>query len=74
MNPGDCGPAGRMSKAADGSDVQLSLSQRQDDGPIKCTICDQGFSRPEHLARHNQVHTRTRMIKCIHCEKTFSRK
>ncbi|KIW71771.1 hypothetical protein PV04_00008 [Phialophora macrospora] len=40
----------------------------------RCTTCGQGFSRAEHLKRHQTRHTGAKPFSCVFCARDFSRK
>ncbi|ETI26659.1 hypothetical protein G647_10319 [Cladophialophora carrionii CBS 160.54] len=40
----------------------------------RCTTCGQGFSRAEHLKRHQTRHTGAKPFSCVFCSRDFSRK
>ncbi|KAL3419399.1 hypothetical protein PVAG01_09620 [Phlyctema vagabunda] len=42
-------------------------------GRFQCTVCQQTFSRIEHLTRHSRSHAKERSLKCVHCRKGFYR-
>lgn len=40
----------------------------------RCSVCEQGFARREHLTRHLRRHTLERPYQCPLCQRCFSRK
>ncbi|RKP34729.1 hypothetical protein BJ085DRAFT_32652 [Dimargaris cristalligena] len=45
-----------------------------DDHPTKCKICQQTFSRPEHLERHRKIHQDVKdKVLCTRCGAQFAR-
>ncbi|KAI0968305.1 hypothetical protein F4678DRAFT_197226 [Xylaria arbuscula] len=41
---------------------------------LLCRYCNHGFSRREHLQRHERSHTKEKPFRCLHCPKAFTRK
>lgn len=39
---------------------------------LRCTSCRRGFSRPDHLARYEGVHTKSCPYRCSLCGRAFS--
>lgn len=42
-------------------------------GRFQCLLCQQTFSRVEHLNRHAHKHAKERSLKCNDCQKGFYR-
>lgn len=51
-----------------------TLIKTKKDRPFICSICTRGFTRLEHLKRHEQSHTNEKPFLCTLCGKCFARK
>ncbi|KAM5341982.1 hypothetical protein ACJ41O_015013 [Fusarium nematophilum] len=40
----------------------------------KCSVCSRGFIRPDHLARHERAHSKSRPFHCGLCGRRFGRR
>ncbi|KAL4741039.1 C2H2 type zinc finger domain protein [Aspergillus similis] len=41
--------------------------------PLICRVCDKGFSKAEHLRRHERCHTGSKPFVCKECHRPFAR-
>ncbi|KAL4972554.1 hypothetical protein BDW66DRAFT_120380 [Aspergillus desertorum] len=41
--------------------------------PLICRVCDKGFSKAEHLRRHERCHTGSKPFVCKECRRPFAR-
>ncbi|KAL4782489.1 hypothetical protein BJX76DRAFT_288760 [Aspergillus varians] len=41
--------------------------------PLICRVCDKGFSKAEHLKRHERCHTGSKPFVCRQCRRPFAR-
>lgn len=49
--------------------IYLDSSQ----APYQCVVCNQNYTRLDHLSRHFRAHTREKPFSCIECGKAFAR-